>query len=159
YYRMLQRRGDSVPANADMLEVPARDKAILLEGIYRSRLNRQPPAEWAEFDSEERHAQMRTALLSSWADSQALARRLAQRRAAQIKQYLVEQGQLASERVYLMDVTLVDAETDGRIPTTLHLGAERGCDEQVACRSVTTDGQRGCKRRHHALRQQAGLGR
>ena len=124
YYRMLQRRGDSVPASEEMLEVPARDKEILLEGIYRSRLNQQPPAEWAELDSEERHAQMRSALLSSWADNQALARRLAQRRAAQIKQYLVEQGQLASERVYLMDVTLVDAETDGRIPTTLHLGAE-----------------------------------
>lgn len=124
YYRMLQRRGDSVPANEEMLEVPPGDKEILLEGIYRSRLNQQPPAEWAELDSEERHALMRSALLSSWADNQALARRLAQRRAAQIKQYLVEEGQLASERVYLMDVQLIDSENDGRIPTTLHLGAE-----------------------------------
>jgi hypothetical protein len=38
YYRMLQRRGESVPASTEQLEVPDKEKAPLLEGIYRSRL-------------------------------------------------------------------------------------------------------------------------
>ena len=62
YYRMLQRRGDSVPDNEEQLEVPEKDKQILLEGIYRARLSQQPPAEWAGLDSAQRHDLMRAAL-------------------------------------------------------------------------------------------------
>ena len=48
YYKMLQRRGDKVPAQATMLEVPDSEKGPLLEGIYRTRLKIQPPAEWKD---------------------------------------------------------------------------------------------------------------
>ncbi len=123
-YRILQRRGDKVPASEEQLQVSESDKDILLEGIYRARLKQQPPAEWRELNKDERHARMRNALLEHWAGSQTLARRLAQRRAARIKQYLVEQGQLASERIYLIDVSLQELPADTPVSSLLHLSSE-----------------------------------
>src|SRR5690606_14019186 len=57
-YRIRQRRGDKVPADASLLQVDEEDKAVLLEGIYRSRLKRQPPAQWKELEDEERAARL-----------------------------------------------------------------------------------------------------
>ncbi len=124
WYKMLQRRGDKVPASADELVVDEDDQAILLEGIYRARLKQQPPAEWAELDDEQRHQLMRQAVLDSWAQSKLLLRQLAQQRAAAIKDYLVAQGGLADERLYLIDVNLGEPEADGRVLTPLHLDSE-----------------------------------
>jgi len=124
WYKILQRRGDAVPAQASDLTVEEDDKAVLLEGIYRARLKQQPPAEWRELDEEERHGLMREALLQSWAQSELLQRQLAQARAAEIKDYLVERGGLADERIHLLDVNSVQADTDGRVASTLHLGSQ-----------------------------------
>ena len=123
-YRIMQRRGDQVAASADLLSVPDDEKAPLLEGIYRARLKQQPPAEWAELDSDERTAKLRDAVLGSWSDSRGLQRQLAQDRAAAIKAYLVDRGKLADERIYLLDVSLGQAEADGRVATPLHLDSE-----------------------------------
>ena len=123
-YRIMQRRGDEVPASADLLAVPDDDKAPLLEGIYRARLKQQPPAEWADLDDDERTVRLRDAVLQSWGDSRALQRQLAQDRAAMIKGYLVDRGQLAGERLYLLDVIFGEAEKDGRVATPLHLDSE-----------------------------------
>ncbi len=122
-YRILQRRGDKVPADASQIQVEAEDEAALLEGIYRSRLKQQPPAEWREFDEQERAAQMRTALLDSWRDSATLLRRLSRERAAAIKGYLVDAG-LDSERVYLLDTGTTEQGSDGKVATAMHLGSE-----------------------------------
>ncbi|MFI8384716.1 DUF748 domain-containing protein [Pseudomonas sp. NPDC079086] len=124
WYKMLQRRGDDVPAEASELVVDDDDKAVLLEGIYRTRLKQQPPAEWAELPDEERSAKMREGVLQSWAQSELLQRQLAQARAAEIKSYLVERGGLTDERIYLLDVNIAQADADGRVATTLHLGSE-----------------------------------
>ena len=124
WYKMLQRRGDKVPASADELVVDEDDQAILLEGIYRARLKQQPPAEWAELDEAQRTDNMRQAVLDSWAQSKLLLRQLAQQRAAAIKDYLVAQGGLADERVYLIDVNLGEPEADGRVFSPLHLDSE-----------------------------------
>ncbi|MDF3194948.1 DUF748 domain-containing protein [Pseudomonas sp. 1928-m] len=124
WYKMLQRRGDDVPAEANELVVDEDDKAVLLEGIYRTRLKQQPPAEWAGLKDDERSAKMREAVLQSWAQSELLQRQLAQARAAEIKSYLVERGGLADERIYLLDVNIAQADADGRVATTLHLGSE-----------------------------------
>jgi outer membrane protein OmpA-like peptidoglycan-associated protein len=124
YHKILQRRGDAVPAVAKQLEVPEDEKDPLLEGIYRARLKQQPPAEWQELDKEQRAANLRAAILQLWGKSQMLQRRLAQARASSIKDYLVERGGLADERIYLLDVGLGQAQADGRVATALHLDSE-----------------------------------
>ncbi len=124
WYKVLQRRGDRVPASPDELTVAEDEQAALLEGIYRTRLKQQPPAEWAEMDKEQRQQNMRKAVLDSWAQSKLLLRQLAQQRAATIKDYLVEQGGLYDERVYLIDANLGEPEADGRVLTTLHLDSQ-----------------------------------
>lgn len=124
WYKILQRRGDKVPANASMLVVDADDKPAMLEGIYRTRLKQQPPAEWQQLGREERGAKLREAVIKSWAESAALLRQLGQARAGNIKDYLVDKGKLADDRVYFIDTTLGQAESDGRVITPMHLDAE-----------------------------------
>ncbi|SDH29978.1 Uncharacterized protein involved in outer membrane biogenesis [Pseudomonas benzenivorans] len=124
YYKILQRRGDQVPAEASLLDVPQDEKGPLLEGIYRARLKQQPPAEWAELDEDQRTTHLRNGLLRFWEQSQLLQRQLAQARAATIKDYLVDRGGLADERIYLLDVSLGETGADGRVATPLHLDSE-----------------------------------
>ncbi|WP_439877783.1 DUF748 domain-containing protein [Pseudomonas prosekii] len=124
YYKMLQRRGDKVPAQASLLEVPDNEKAPLLEGIYRTRLKTQPPAEWKDLGKEERTTKMRAEVIKFWSGSEVLLRQLGQERASSIKDFLVEKAQLADERVYFIDAQLGQAESDGRVITPMHLDAE-----------------------------------
>ncbi|ARU87382.1 DUF748 domain-containing protein [Pseudomonas sp. M30-35] len=123
YYKMLQRRGDTVPGEADELEVPDDVKGPMLEGIYRARLKKQPPAEWAELDKEQRSKKLSDAVVAHWSSSELLLRKLAQERAATIKDYLAQNG-LSDERIYLLDVSLGTAATDGRVASPLQLGSE-----------------------------------
>jgi hypothetical protein len=124
YYKMLQRRGDKVPAQASLLQVPDSEKGPLLEGIYRTRLKTQPPAEWKDLGKEERTAKMREGVIKFWSGSEVLLRQLGQDRASSIKDYLVDKGQLADDRVYFIDASLGEAESDGRVVTQMHLDAE-----------------------------------
>lgn len=124
YYSMLQRRGDKVPSDASQLEVPEDLQPILLEGVYRTRLKKQPPAEWQQLSKDERSAKMHQAVIDSWSDSQLLLRKLGQERATQIKDYLVTKGGLSDDRVYLIDVSLGEAENGGKVATQLHLDSE-----------------------------------
>jgi outer membrane protein OmpA-like peptidoglycan-associated protein len=124
YYKMLQRRGDKVPAKANLLQVPDSEKGPLLEGIYRTRLKNQPPAEWKDLGKEERTAKMRADVIQFWSSSEVLLRELGQERASSIKDYLVDKGQLADDRVYFIDAQLGEAEKDGKVVTPMHLDAE-----------------------------------
>ncbi|WP_028623380.1 DUF748 domain-containing protein [Pseudomonas sp. Ant30-3] len=124
YYKMLQRRGDKVPAQASLLEVPEGEKGALLEGIYRTRLKTQPPTEWKDLGKEERTAKMHEGVIAFWSSSEVLLRQLGQDRASSIKDYLVDKGQLADDRVYFIDSSLGEPESDGRVVTPLHLDAE-----------------------------------
>jgi hypothetical protein len=124
WYKILQRRGDKVPANASMLQVDESDKPAMLEGIYRTRLKQQPPAEWEQLSRDERTAKLREAVIKSWAESTALLRTLGQERASSIKDYLVDKGKLEDDRVYFIDTNLGQAESDGRVITPMHLDAE-----------------------------------
>jgi uncharacterized protein involved in outer membrane biogenesis len=124
YYKMLQRRGDKVPAQASLIQVPDSEKGPLLEGIYRTRLKTQPPAEWKDLGKEERTAKMREGVIQFWSSSDVLLRQLGQDRASSIKDYLVDKGQLADDRVYFIDANLGEAESDGRVVTQMHLDAE-----------------------------------
>ncbi|BAN50631.1 DUF748 domain-containing protein [Metapseudomonas resinovorans] len=124
YYKIAQRRGDKVPAEASQLEVPDDEKPPMLEGIYRTRLKQQPPAEWKELDGEQRTTKLREAVLTSWAQSDLLLRQLGQARAASIKDYLVDRGGLADDRIFLLDVSLVEPNQAGEVITPLHLDSE-----------------------------------
>ena len=124
YYKILQRRGEKVPAQASLLKVPDDEKSPLLEGIYRTRLKQQPPAEWADLSRDERAARMSAALIDFWSKSEVLLRQLGQDRASSIKDYLVDKGGLADERVYFVDATLGEPESDGRVVSPLHLDSE-----------------------------------
>ncbi|MEX6504255.1 DUF748 domain-containing protein [Pseudomonas zhanjiangensis] len=124
YYKILQRRGEPVPSEASELQVPEDEVAALFEGIYRARLKQQPPAEWAELEGEQRLAQLREAVLRSWQQSKMLQRQLAQARAAAIKDYLVDRGGLAGERVYLLDVSLGQRAEGDRVASPLHLDSQ-----------------------------------
>jgi len=124
YYRLLQERGERVPASAEGLKVPEEEKGPLLEGIYRSRLKHQPPAEWSGLDQALRAARLREAVLASWDDSMLLLRQLAQARAASIKAYLVERGGLDDQRIYQMDVSVSEAPAGARVGVPLQLASE-----------------------------------
>lgn len=124
YYKILQRRGEKVPAKAGLLTVPDDEKGPLLEGIYRTRLKQQPPAEWKDLSRDERAAKMTAALIDFWSKSEVLLRQLGQDRASSIKDYLVDKGGLADDRVYFIDATLGEAESDGRVISPLHLDSE-----------------------------------
>ena len=123
WYSILQRRGSKIESSKETLEVPEKEQAALLEGIYRSQLKQQPPAEWAELDKAQRTQQMREAVLHSYAQSALGLRRLAQARASNIKMYLIEQAQLDPERVYLIDVSTGKASAEQGVISTLHLGS------------------------------------
>ena len=107
-----------------MLDVPDSEKGPRLEGIYRTRLKTQPPAEWKDLGKEERTAKMREGVIKFWSSNDVLLRQLGQDRASSIKDYLVDKGQLDDERVYFVDATLGEAQSDGRVITPLHLDAE-----------------------------------
>ncbi len=124
YYKILQRRGEKVPARAGLLVVPEDEKSPMLEGIYRARLKQQPPAQWQDLGKEERSNQMRAAVLKFWSGNEALLRELGQERASSIKDYLVQKGQLEDERVYFVDAQLGQAQPDGRVISPLHLDSE-----------------------------------
>lgn len=107
-----------------MLVVDDSDKPAMLEGIYRTRLKQQPPAEWEQLSRDERTAKLRDAVIKSWAESTALLRTLGQERASSIKDYLVDKGKLEDDRVYFIDTSLGQPEKDGRVITPMHLDAE-----------------------------------
>ncbi|MFJ4143971.1 DUF748 domain-containing protein [Pseudomonas sp. NPDC089734] len=124
YYKIMQRRGDKVPARAALLQVPDDEKGPMLEGIYRARLKQQPPAEWADLGKEERLNRMRAAVLKFWSGNEILLRELGQERAASIKDYLVDKGKLEDQRVYFVDAHLGQAQADGQVISPLHLDSE-----------------------------------
>ena len=124
WYKVLQRRGDTVPADPAVLEISEDEKAAMLEGIYRSRLQQQPPTEWQSLDEDTRARQLRQAILSSRESSTALLRRLSRARAASIKDYLVDNTGLAADRVFLLDTGIAQTPQGREVPTVLHLEAE-----------------------------------
>jgi outer membrane protein OmpA-like peptidoglycan-associated protein len=121
WYKVLQRRGDKIPAQASQITVPEAEKAALLEGIYRTRLKQQPPAEWQALEAGVRQQKLQAAVIDSWRDSNALLRSLGQARAASIKDFMVNQGKLADERVYLIDARLESPGPNGRVTSLLHV--------------------------------------
>lgn len=123
YFNLLQRRGDKVPADPSQLQVPADMRAPLLEGLYRLRLQAQPPQEWDSLDDATRTARLRQAVLDAWSGNDGLLRSLAQQRAGAIKTYLVDTAKLDAQRVYLLDVSTQPQSGESPTAAQLQLGA------------------------------------
>ena len=123
WYSILQRRGGKIDSSKEELQVPEKEKAALLEAVYRTVLKQQPPAQWQELKKHERTQKMQDAVLASYAKSPQGLRRLAQARANSIKEYLIEQTKLDAERVYLIDVSEGKATANKGVISTLHLGS------------------------------------
>ena len=123
WYSVLQHRGGKIQSSKEELEVPEKEKAALLESVYRTALKQQPPVQWKELKKAERTQKMHDAVLATYAQSPASLRRLAQDRANSIKEYLIEEAKLDAERVYLIDVSEGKAASNQGVVSTLHLGS------------------------------------
>lgn len=125
WYTILQKRGDKVPANAKQLVVPDKEKAPLLEGIYRARLKEQPDPAWAKLGSDERAGKLRQGLIDYWSQSEELLRQLGQARGTAIKTYLVDKAGLSDDRVFLLDANPgAPPPGEGKVLSPLHLDSE-----------------------------------
>lgn len=122
-YAELQSRGRRLPDSVDEIEVSDRQKRALLEQIYQEVLKQAPPAEWEDLRRDDRIQKMHDAVIASWAESKVLLRTLAQERASQIKEYMVEKSGFPAERVFLLDANVGESESNGRVATQLNLGA------------------------------------
>lgn len=132
--RELSRRWQKVleqgqtPASDAEPGIPAEKETELLEDIYRDRLKEPVPEQWAELEVQARTERIRQAVLETWANNDALLRRLAQERNASIKGYLVDSAGLAPSRVQLLDVGIEAVAENSVVPTTLHLGTDQSFD-------------------------------
>ncbi|HET8705847.1 MAG TPA: DUF748 domain-containing protein, partial [Pseudomonadales bacterium] len=124
YYLTLQQHGQKVPVSPEQLSVPAEQKAVLLESIYQTTLKKPLPADWKTLDKAGKEKKMTDALLANWSENEGLLRKLAQKRAASIKDYMVQTGKLSEDRIYLLDVNVVDTPTDKPINAILHLDSD-----------------------------------
>lgn len=123
-FKQLQGKGRTVPASPDELVVTDKQKAKLLESIYQARIGQDAAHEGQSLSKQERLKAMHTALLASWQTSPALLRRLAQARAAAIKDYLVDSGKLDAQRIYLLDANTSKEGEQHKVATTLQLGSD-----------------------------------
>lgn len=121
-YQQLQEQGKKVPASANELVLSEKDKAKLTELIYQERFKQAAPSEWLALSNDERQTRFKEAILSDLASNPSLLRKLSERRAATIKAYLVNEQQLADERIYLIDSAQTQAEQDGWVASLLNLG-------------------------------------
>jgi len=123
FYLVLQQRGEKVPAKPESIVVPDEQKPVLLEALYNTSLKQAPPAEWKSLEKSARQQKMAQALISHWSENEPLLRKLAQKRAANIKDYLVQSGKLSEDRIYLLDVNVVDAPNQP-VLSALHLDSD-----------------------------------
>lgn len=110
------------PENPAEIELDEKDQARLVRELHEQRAL-PVPEQWKELSREERDLAMRQALIESWSDSPLPLRRLAQQRAATIKDWLVDEGGMEAERIHLLDASEGAADSNGLVATELQLGS------------------------------------
>lgn len=110
------------PENPAEIELDEKDQARLVRELHEQRAL-PVPEQWKELPREERDLAIRQALIESWSDSPLPLRRLAQQRAATIKDWLVDEGGMEAERIHLLDASEGAADSNGLVATQLQLGS------------------------------------
>lgn len=110
------------PENPAEIELDEKDQARLVRELHEQRAL-PVPEQWKELSRDERDLAMRQALIESWSDSPLPLRRLAQQRAATIKDWLVDEGGMEAERIHLLDASEGAADSNGLVATQLQLGS------------------------------------
>lgn len=110
------------PENPAEIELDEKDQARLVRELHEQRAL-PVPEQWKELTRDERDLAMRQALIESWSDSPLPLRRLAQQRAATIKDWLVDEGGMEAERIHLLDASEGAADSNGLVATQLQLGS------------------------------------
>lgn len=124
YARQQQTRGTRLPVDINTLTVPADDRLGLLESLYADLVKKPLPPEWKALPEKERVSHMQSALLELLGESGRRLRQLASERAAGIKGWLVDEGGLADDRIYLLNTQLHEEKPAEGVMSLLFLDSQ-----------------------------------
>ena len=111
------------PANPAEMALDERDTIKLIRELHEQHALPEPET-WKELSRDERDQAKRQALIENWGESPLPLRRLAQQRAAVIKDWFVDEGGLSAERIHLLEVSEGRMNAQGRIASQLQLGIQ-----------------------------------
>ncbi len=124
YARQLQASGKRLPADIDTVQVPRDLKPVLLATMYVEWVKKPEPVEWKDLPERDHTMQLQTAILDYLGESERRLRQLARDRAAGIKGWLVEEGGLGDERIYLLNTQLHEKVPAESVVSMLFLDSE-----------------------------------
>lgn len=110
------------PEDLSQLKLDEKDRTKLTRELYEQQQLTTPDA-WSELTRDERDLAMHQALLDKWSNNPLALRRLAQQRASSIKDWLIDEGGLADQRIHLLDASETSAAENGSVAITLQLSS------------------------------------
>lgn len=120
-YSQLQAKGKSLPGSAYSLELSDKARTQLLDQLFNQMQQEGQLQAEGTPTRKERSAWQEQQILSSMADNPLYLRSLAQQRAAAIRDYLVSNGALDVERLFLLDVNEQALADSSVLDSLLHL--------------------------------------
>ena len=111
------------PEDPSQIELDEKDQIKLIRTLHEQQ-QLPVPEQWQDLSREERDHAMHQSLIDHWSSNPLPLRRLAQQRAAAIKDWLVDNGGLEPERIHLLDVSETPATDIGSVATQLQLGIQ-----------------------------------
>jgi uncharacterized protein involved in outer membrane biogenesis len=122
----LKAEGRPVPTSVEAVEVSEADVARLLKQLYVKKFGQEPTAgsgEKAVPDQTVTPAMMKEKLRAAMTVEESELQLLAQERAGHIKDFLLKQGSLPNERVFLTEVKLEANVENDLVPSVMSLSA------------------------------------
>ena len=128
----LRRAGEPVPADAEKISLSSADYRRFIKKLYVEKFKEEPEtllsaesktsSNNASFvDSDPVVAAAKERLMESMAVGETELEALAQKRATQIREYLIEQDKISEERLVAVSAKVDDLADGGAVPTTLVL--------------------------------------
>lgn len=124
YARQQQARGTRLPTDISTITVPAEARLGVLERLYVDLVKKPLPPEWKALPEQERVSRLQSPILEVLGESGRRLRQLANERAAGIKAWLVEEGGLADDRIYLLNTQLHEEKPAEGVMTLLFLDSQ-----------------------------------